>query len=222
VTSGSSLIGYIRVSTEDQGESGGGLAAQREAIAAECHRRNWRLDRIEQDILSGRDLRRPGLQSALDACRDGQADGIIVAKLDRLSRSVIDFARLVDEARRGGWNIVALDFGLDLSTPQGELVANVLMAVAQWERRMIGARTKEALAAKRASGVRLGRPSQLGDEARRTILRLRNDERLTLPEIAGALSAAGIPSASGRPWSEAMVRSVLRRLPGEMVQPLPR
>jgi DNA invertase Pin-like site-specific DNA recombinase len=59
---------------------------------------------------------------------------VVVAKLDRLSRSVVDAGRLLDEARKRGFNIVALDLGLDLSTPTSELVANVLAAVAQWER----------------------------------------------------------------------------------------
>ena len=77
---------------------------------------------------------------------------MVVAKLDRLSRSVVDAGRLLEEARRG-FNIVALDLGLDLSTPTGELVANVLAAVAQWERRMIGQRTQgEALQVKIAGG----------------------------------------------------------------------
>ena len=75
-----------------------------------------------------------------------------MAKLDRLSRSVVDAGRLLEEARKRGFNIVALDLGLDLSTPTGELVANVLAAVAQWERRMIGLRTSEALQVKIAGG----------------------------------------------------------------------
>ncbi len=76
---------------------------------------------------------------------------MVVAKLDRLSRSVVDAGRLLEEARKGRFNIVALDLGLDLSTPTGELVANVLAAVAQWERRMIGLRTSEALQVKMAA-----------------------------------------------------------------------
>jgi hypothetical protein len=73
-------------------------------------------------------------------------------------RSVIDFARVLEEARKRKFNVVALDLGLDLSTPQGELVANVRASVAQWERRIIGVRTKEALPVKKAQGVRISRP----------------------------------------------------------------
>src|SRR4051812_5678544 len=77
-------------------------------------------------------------------------------KLDRLSRSVVDFAGLLTDARKRGFNIAALDLGLDLSTPQGERVANVIASVAQWEPRIVGERTREDLAIKRAQGVRLG------------------------------------------------------------------
>lgn len=69
---------------------------------------------------------------------------------------MVDFGRTLAEANKGGWNIVGLDFGLDLSTPQGKLVANVLMSVAEWEREVIGQRTREGLAVKRAQGVQMG------------------------------------------------------------------
>jgi DNA invertase Pin-like site-specific DNA recombinase len=128
------------------------------------------LSRIERDVQSGKSLNgRPGLERAFRACRSGEAAGIVTAKLDRLPRFVIDFAKLLEEARKRGFNIVALDLGLDLSTPQGELVANVIASVAQWERRIIGQRTAEGLAAKRAQGVKLGRPRMLPESVRRRI-----------------------------------------------------
>ena len=83
----------------------------------------------------------------------------MVAKLDRLSRSLLDFAALMEQARSSGWNLVALDLGVDTSTPAGEMMASVLATFAQFERRLIGQRTKDALAVKRAkassSGVRV-------------------------------------------------------------------
>jgi len=81
---------------------------------------------------------------------------IIVSKLDRLSRSVHDFAGLMQQAQRQGWGLVALDVGIDMTTPVGGLIANVMASVAEWERRVIGQRTAAALAARRAAGVRLG------------------------------------------------------------------
>ena len=207
--SGQTVIGYTRVSTGEQGESGAGLEAQRRAISDEAARRAWQLLRIEEDVLSGRSLKRPGLQRALNACRMGEASGIVVAKLDRLSRSVIDFAKTLEDARKRGYNIVALDLGLDLSTPQGELVANVIASVAQWERRVIGARTAEALAVKRSQGVRLGRPRTLPDTVRRRIHRLR-ETGASLPEIAAQLNQDGVPTAhGGARWYPSSVRAVL-------------
>jgi predicted site-specific integrase-resolvase len=89
------VVGYTRVSTEEQGTNGAGLDAQRTAIRAECDRRSWDLVRIHEDVLSGRSMNRPGLQNALAACRGGEAIGLVVAKLDRLSRSIVDFGNLL-------------------------------------------------------------------------------------------------------------------------------
>jgi DNA invertase Pin-like site-specific DNA recombinase len=151
------------------------------------------------------------LQRALEACRSGSADGIVASRLDRLSRSVIDFAKLLEDAKRRGFNVVALDLGLDLSTPQGELVATVLAGVAQWERRIIGQRTRDALAIKRAEGVRLGRPRSVPPRVVASIrrARIRGD---TLTAIANRLNARGEPTAhGGRRWYPATVRGVLLR-----------
>jgi DNA invertase Pin-like site-specific DNA recombinase len=86
----------------------------------------------------------------------------VVAKLDRLSRSLLDFANLMAAARTEGWALVALDLGVDMTTPAGEMIANVLASLAQFERRLIGQRKREGLAAKRSAGVRLARPRNIG------------------------------------------------------------
>jgi DNA invertase Pin-like site-specific DNA recombinase len=205
------VVGYARVSTDEQGANGVGLEAQRAAIKAECSRRGWTLARIEEDVLSAKTMKRPGLQAALEACRSGEVGGIVVAKLDRLSRSVVQFGHLLDEASKKKFNVVALDLGLDLSTPQGELVANVIASVAQWERKIIGQRTKEALAVKKAQGVRVGRPPVLPT----TVVGRMQRERAagkSLAAIADGLNADGVPTAQGgRQWYPATVRYTLRR-----------
>lgn len=212
MTEGTKLVGYVRVSTEQQGDEGAGLEAQRKAIRLECERRGWQLDRIEPDVLSGRTMKRPGLEAALADCRSGKVAGIVVAKLDRLSRSVIDFATLVAEANRGGWNIVALDFGLDLSTPQGKLVANVLMAVAEWEREIIGQRTREGLAVKRSQGVRVGRPQSVPQSVVRRIKTARSRGN-SFATIAERLNRDRVPTGhGGARWHPSTVRSVLHRV----------
>jgi DNA invertase Pin-like site-specific DNA recombinase len=205
------VVGYARVSTDEQGANGVGLEAQRAAIEAECSRRGWTLVRIEEDVLSARTMKRPGLQAALAACRSGEVGGIVAAKLDRLSRSVVQFGHLLDEASNKGFNVVALDLGLDLSTPQGELVANVIASVAQWERRIIGERTREALAVKKAQGIRVGRPATMPTKAVRRIQRERAAGK-SLAAIAEGLNAAGVPTAQGgKRWYPATVRYTLRR-----------
>jgi DNA invertase Pin-like site-specific DNA recombinase len=145
------VVGYVRVSTDAQGERGAGLEVQRRAIREEAERREWRLVEIYEDVVSGKSMNgRHGLHAALEALRCGEASVIVVAKLDRLSRSLIDFAGLVERSRREGWAIVALDLGVDLTTAGGEMLAGVLAVLAQWERRMISERTKAALAVRRA------------------------------------------------------------------------
>jgi DNA invertase Pin-like site-specific DNA recombinase len=206
------VAGYARVSTADQQTHGAGLEAQTAAIEAECERRGWLLLGIEQDALSGKSLNRPGLLSAVTACDSGEADVLMVAKLDRLSRSIIDFGALLEKARKRGYNVVALDLGLDLSTPQGELVANVIASVAQWERRIIGQRTKDALAVKRAGGTTLGRPRVLPESVVRRI-RLSRARGATFAAIADRLNADAVPTAhGGERWHPATVRSVAMRV----------
>lgn len=207
------MLGYVRVSTDEQAVSGAGLEAQRAAIESAVEARRWHLVRMFEDAgYSARNLRRPGIDRALASLRDGEAQVLLVAKLDRLSRSVADFAGLLERAQSEGWGLVALDLGVDTTTPSGELVANVMAAVAQWERRAIGQRTKDALASRRRDGVRLGRPPALSQEV---VARIHADRKrgLSLRTIAERLNADQIPTAQGgRCWYASTVRSVLTRL----------
>lgn len=205
------VLAYVRVSTEEQRGSGAGLAAQRAAILAECERRGWHLvDVIEDAGYSAKDLKRPGVRSALDMLAHRNADALVVAKLDRLSRSMLDFASIMATAQKQSWGLIALDCAVDTTTPAGEAMANVLATFAQFERRLIAQRTKDALAAKRAQGVRLGRPRQVPKRIVNRIVRER-DEGRTLAAIADGLSADGVPTAQGgQRWYPSTVRAVLR------------
>jgi DNA invertase Pin-like site-specific DNA recombinase len=205
------VIGYVRVSTEEQADSGAGLEAQRAAIAAEAERRGWQLVEVYEDAgASGKSLKRPGLAEALAAVERGDASAVIVAKLDRLSRSVHDFASVMERAQRRGWALVALDLGVDTTTPAGELVAHVMASVAQWERRVIGQRTAEALAVRRAQGVKLGRPRLMPPKVRTQIVRERK-AGATLTSIAAKLNARGVPTAQGgKQWYPSTVAAALR------------
>lgn len=204
-------IGYARVSTRRQGEGGLGMEAQERTIRAWADQGGHELAGIESDVASGRTTRRrPGLDAALVQVRDG-AEVLVVAKLDRLSRSVIDFAVLVETAQREGWALVVLDIGVDLTTPHGRLVAGMLASVAQWERELIGERTRAALAEARAGGTRLGRPRLVPPEVERRIRRRRR-AGWTLARIAETLTAEGTPTAhGGGRWHASTVRAVLAR-----------
>jgi DNA invertase Pin-like site-specific DNA recombinase len=210
-------VAYIRVSTAEQGESGAGLEAQRRAVTSEAERRGWVLLGVHEDRASGRSTKnRPGLKKALGLLEKGEADALVVSKLDRLSRSLQDFASLMERSRREGWALVALDLGVDTSTPAGEMVANVMMAVAQWERRVIGQRTKDALAVKREElareGRKLGRRPLLREDVRRRIVKMR-ERGMSVPAIVARLEAEGTPTATGTGrWRVATVQGVLGEL----------
>ena len=206
------IIGYVRVSTDEQADSGAGLAVQRAAIEAEAARRGWTLVAIHEDAgASGKSLNgRPGLAAALAAIEAGEASGLVVAKLDRLSRSVLDFSVLMARAQRKGWALVALDLGVDTSTPSGELQANVLSVFAQFERRLIGQRTRDALAVKKAQGVRLGRPTTM-PAAVRARIRAEHEAGRSLTAIAASLNTDGIATAQGgQRWHASTVRAAVR------------
>ena len=204
-------VGYLRVSTAEQADSGAGLAAQRAAVESEALRRGWVLLEVYVDAaVSGKAIAgREALALALDAVETGDAEVLIVSKLDRLSRSLLDFAEIMRRAQAGGWNLVALDLGIDLSTPAGEFLASVMASAAQWERRIIGQRTREALAAKKAAGVRLGRPRLITDEIVARMVAERESGK-TLTAIADGLTADGVATAQGGArWYPATVRKVL-------------
>lgn len=208
------LIAYLRVSTEEQARTGLGLDAQRLAIQAwaQMHGKTivrWVIDEGQ----SGGDLNREHFPEVLEHIANGEAAGVVVSKLDRLSRSLFDFASLMKQSRDEGWQIVALDVGLDTSTPTGELMAGILALFAQWERRVIIQRTKDALAVKKSQGVVLGRPRQITDETLEEVARLYAG-CLTYFHTAAQLNDAGVPTARGTgKWHPDTVRKLLLNTP---------
>lgn len=151
---GTKIALYARVSTSDQDET---LQLPRLRQAAQ-HRGviigEW------TDEASGRDLNRPGWSSLLESVRAGRVDEIHVTKLDRIVRNLQLLLQELEEIGRYGVTIVTLDMGtIDPSSPSGRLQLQMLGMVAEWERGIISARTKEALAVKRSQGVQLGRPA---------------------------------------------------------------
>jgi DNA invertase Pin-like site-specific DNA recombinase len=206
----SGAVGYLRCSTEEQSISGLGLAAQEAAIRAECDRRGFELLALHTDAgVSAKTLERPGLAAALDDLAAGRGDVLMVAKLDRLTRSVHDATGLLLTSERAGWGLVALDAPVDTTTPQGAAMAQVLAVFAELERRLIGQRTRDALAVKRAQGVKLGRPRALPDKVVDRIVAAR-DRGEGWSAIARSLDADAVPTAQGGArWYPATVRAVV-------------
>lgn len=202
--------GYARVSTTEQHEDGAGLPAQVRALALEAERRGWEMTIVTEDTgASGAKVTtRPALVATLaDLDRNGGV--LVVTKLDRLSRSVADFSAIVERSRRYGWQLVVVDLGVDTTTAGGELVANMMVSVAQWERRIIGERTRAGMAERKRQGVHVGRSRTLPQDVVARIVTARAGGR-SLAGIAADLMADGVPTAhGGQSWHASTVRAVL-------------
>jgi site-specific DNA recombinase len=154
------VLGYVRVSTEEQARDGSSLVNQQDKIRLYCELHELELLRIERDEgLSAKTLDREGLAVVLDDLRRGRADGVVITKLDRLTRSLGDWSDLIDEffGKGAGRRLFSVNDSIDTGTASGLLVLDVLMSVAQWERRIIAERTADALQGKISRGERCGR-----------------------------------------------------------------
>lgn len=161
------FVPYRRVSTREQALKGVSLKAQVKKLKLgfefkDLRAHSW--DDFVDEGKSGKNMKRPGLERALEIVRAGEAGGIAVAKLDRLSRNLLDYSTLMAAAQKEGWNIVILDPDIDLRTPMGKMIAGILALFAEFERDMISQRTLDGLAIKRSEGVQLGRRRTISDE----------------------------------------------------------
>jgi DNA invertase Pin-like site-specific DNA recombinase len=203
-------IAYVRVSTTEQAVDGASLEAQQVALEAEAVRRGWDVEVVSDSGFSAKSLNRPGLQSALARLDAGDADALLALRLDRLSRSVVDFAGLLARARKRHWRLVMLSPDLDTEDAAGKFTAHVLAAAAEYERDLIGARTREGMEQRRAEGVHLGRAPVLPLAVVERVVAER-DAGTSIRVIARSLTADAIPTArGGAVWSPSSVQSVLR------------
>ena len=220
------LIAYYRVSTARQGESGLGLEAQRSKLQQLAADRGAVVVAEYVEVESGRKAARPKLAAAMAEARKRGAV-VAVAKLDRLARDAELVLRLSREAERNGFGgLVFADLDVDATTSAGRLILSMMASVAEFEGRRISERTREALAAAKARGVKLGgtRPGTLQENARakaaaagrsealRPILAALAAQGASLRAMAGALAAAGTTTANGQPLSPTQVRRHLQRL----------
>lgn len=215
ITSPSRVISYRRVSTDEQADSGLGLDAQAAMIDAAIARRGWPelVAEFVDEGVSGKipAEQRPASAAAIAMLDNGEADVLVVAKLDRLSRSMTWLTAFLDRAATAKWSVVILDVDVDTTTANGRLMANIMGSVAEWERMVIAERTKAALAAKKAAGQRLGRPVTMNPEIRQTVATLRA-EGLSFAKVTDELNNRGMTNGQGRPFTRSLVQKIDRSL----------
>lgn len=218
-------IGYVRVSTEKQADFGVSLEAQSEKVRAMAVVQGAELAEVIVDAgESAKSLNRPGMARLLSLVDSGAVGTVIIAKLDRLTRSVKDLAELLERFTRRGVSLVSVAESLDTGTAAGRLVLNIMVSVSQWEREAIGERTRDAMHHKRANGERVGtvpfgyRMAADGlhleaDSAEQGILaRIRElkAERFTTRQIADELNRQGYTTRRGTAWRFQYVAGALR------------
>lgn len=207
------VVAYVRVSTEHQADHGISLEAQQAKLTAYASLYDLELVKVVVDAgVSAKTLQRPGLQRALGMLRKGQANALLVVKLDRLTRSVKDLGVLVEEYFNEKCSLLSAADNIDTRSAAGRLVLNVLGSVAQWEREAIGERTSEALAHKRTKGEKTGSDVPYGyrlaedgktlvpDEAEQKLLEALRDAKhrgLSLRAIVVELAAKGFTTRKG-------------------------
>ncbi len=202
------VVCYLRVSTDSQEVSGAGLGAQRATLETTAASRGWTVVEWVTDTASGKDTDRPGFQRALGMLARGEAEAVAASKLDRLSRSVLDFASLMERSRDEGWSVIALDLGVDTSTATGRFMASIIAAVAELERTMIGERTSAAMKVRKAQGVHCGRPRRIPENVVEWVRECRANG-WTYRAIARFLDERQMPTASGgASWATSTLRRI--------------
>lgn len=223
------VIGYIRVSTDEQTSSGQSLDAQKAKL--EAYASLYELELVEVIVdagQSGKTLNRDGLRQVLAMLRAGKAEGLAIAKLDRLTRSVADWQTLIDGyfGEKSGKQLFSVADSIDTRTAAGRLVLNVLLSVAQWEREAIGERTRDALQHKISKGQRCGKIRfgyELAEDGKTLVDNPQEQKAIRLIEslkvkgeslrsIAAELTTRGILTKEGNTtWTHTAVSRILKR-----------
>ena len=224
-------LGYIRVSNEEQADSGLGLEAQRQRIAAYCNLKGLHLAEVFEDpgIGGGKPLAsRPAGSELLAAAKKGKAL-VIVSKLDRLFRSVADAASVIADFDKKGIQLVSIAESFDMSSPYGRAMAQMASVFAELERAMIRERTRAAMNVKRARGERISGHAPFGwdfgaggrlianSREQKIIVRMRRlrAKGLSFRGIATRLDGKGIRTKRGKRWIHTTVKNVLTRNAGQ-------
>jgi DNA invertase Pin-like site-specific DNA recombinase len=201
------LIGYATV---PEGAEAGQEDESSAAIKAMCDRSRWNLLEIVRDREIGPMLDRPGLGYALKQIANGQADGLVVGNLQRLSRSILDLGALMAWFRDAQAALIALDLGIDTSTPRGRQVASTLIALSAHEHERIANRSQQLLDEGPTNGRPPGRPAVKHDRELLERIAAMRASNMTLQAIADRLNAEGVPTLrGGRKWRPSSIQAAL-------------
>ena len=224
------IVGYVRVSTSKQRDEGVSLAAQHRKIRMYAEMYELDLVSIEVDVASGKNIhKRPALKKCLKMLSEDQVDGMLIMKLDRLTRRVKDVCFLVEDYFQEKI-LISVNDQIDTQTPTGILMLNILTTFAQWERQVLSQRTCEAMGFLKENGVSLGRlpfglmySGELGENRRKMIVKndheqlaikrmsdLR-DSGLTLQSVCDVLENEGYTTKRGGKWQPCTVNKILQR-----------
>lgn len=219
---GLKAVGYTRVSTDKQADKGVSLDAQLEKIRAMAVVQGAEVLEVITDAgESAKSLERPGMARLLAMVDAGAVQVVIIAKLDRITRSVRDLGDLMERFAKRGVSLVSVAESLDTGSAAGRLVLNIMTAVSQWEREAIGERTATALQHKRSHG-RVYNHTPFGftregdnlvplpaEQAVVGQIRLYKANGWSLRRIAAALNGDGVPTKHGNQWAPQTVKDVL-------------
>lgn len=202
------VLGYACLRSDGDGAAKLEVQSQLLAIERYCERRGWELLKVVQDVESpsGKSLARPGLGYALDRIAEGQASCLMVSKLERLTRSVVEFSALLEWFRDAEARLVVLDQRLDTYSPAGQTTAETIVALGTWEREKLSARARRG----REAAPWTARPAVGQDPALKERVVTMRDQGMTLQAIADALNRDGVPTLrGGAKWRPSSVQSAL-------------
>ena len=220
-------VGYIRVSTEDQAKEGVSLDNQRQKIKSYCQLKDLTLEKIIKDSgISAKNLNRPGVQKVITMARKKEIDAVVVFKLDRIFRSTVDAIETTKMFDKMGISFHSIFETLDTKSAMGRLFFTLTAALAEMERRIIGERTKEALAYKRSRNEKTGGDIPYGFNLTENRLLVENEDEqgvirlihrlkqqgLSLRKISKKLEQEGFKTKRGNGhWHPQTVSAILKR-----------
>ena len=217
------ILGYSRVSTEDQSQNGHSLPAQEQKIRQYAELYGHALSEVVTDAgVSAKNLNRQGIQNILSMIKKREVQVLIVAKLDRLTRNVRDLSDIVELCNKTDTALISVNEHIDTGTAAGRMILNMLGVISQWEREAIGERTATSLQYKKESGLKYncnalyGYSEQNGalvpletEQATITLMIHCREQGTSFKAIAEHLNVIGVQNRSGTKWHSEQVRRVM-------------